>query len=228
MRPLLSLACALFAGLAYATPVCAQVDEDVEIALAAVRVKATDGNVVAQFSLGSILYYGRGDTAQAIDWFRRAAMKSYAPAEFQMGQLYDFGFGVKPDDGAALDWYRKAAEHGSAAAHRTIGDFYRKGRAVKADASEAARWYGRAADADDLRAQYELGQLYFTGTGVKRDYASAYVWFSLAASQTPLSDNRKGLLELRNIAAARMTASEVTDADRRVAAWKPAVPEEKK
>ena len=121
----------------------------------------------------------------------------YPPAEFQIGQLYDFGFGVVQSDGEALSWYRRAAEHGHAAAERAVGDFYQKGRGVTADATEAARWYRRAADGDDIRAQYQLGQLYFDGTGVTRDYAAAYLWFSLAASQAPLVDNRKGLLELQ-------------------------------
>ena len=130
---------------------------------------------------------------------------------------------VKPSDTDALTWYRRAAEHGNAPAQRAIADFYKKGRAVATDAAEAARWYRRAADGDDLRAQYQLGQLYFDGVGVARDYASAYVWFTLAAHQTPLEDNRKGLIELRNIAAARMTPAAVAAAARRVASWKPPV-----
>ena len=178
---------------------------DVARALDAARARAAAGDVVAQFSLGAMLYYGSDDTAQAIEWISKAAAQRHAPAEFQMGQVYDFGFGAAQDDREALDWYRKAAEHGSAPAQRTVGEFYRKGRGVAADAAEAARWFRRAADGDDVRAQYQLGQMYFDGTGVPRDYASAYLWFSLAAGQTPLEDNRKGLLELRNIAAARMT-----------------------
>ncbi len=79
---------------------------------------------------------------------------------------------------------------------------------------------------DDIRAQYQLGQLYFDGTGVQRDYAAAYLWFSLAATQAPLVDNRKGLLELRNIAAARLTPEQVAEAARRVAAWKPSAARE--
>lgn len=199
----------------------AQIGSDVEGALTAARARAMAGDVVAQFSLGAILYYGTRETAQAIDWFRKAAARGYAPAEFQMGQLHDFGFGVTQDDGQALDWYRKAAGHGSAAAQRAVGEFYRKGRAVTADPAEAARWYRQSADGDDLQAQYQLGQLFFDGVGVARDYASAYVWFALAAGQTPLIDNRKQLIELRNIAAARMTPQQVADAARRVAAWKP-------
>lgn len=202
-------------------PLVAQQDQDVDRAFAAIRQLATSGDVVAQFSLGETLYYGSNDTLQAIEWLRKAAAQRYAPAEFHLGQLYDFGFGVTPSDRDALTWYQRAAEHGHAAAQRTVGDFYRKGRAVPANDAEAASWYRRAAGADDLRAQYQLGEMYFAGTGVPRDYPSAYLWLSLAASQAPLLDNRKGLQERRDIAAARMTPAEVHAAARRVAVWKP-------
>jgi hypothetical protein len=196
-------------------------EAEVARALAAVGERAARGDVVAQFSLGSILYHAADDTAQAIEWFRKAAAQQYPPAEFQVGQLYDFGFGVAQNDGEALAWYRRAAEHGHAPAERSVGDFYQKGRGVIADAKEASRWYHRAADGDDIRAQYQLGQLYFDGNGLQRDYAAAYLWFSLAATQAPLVDNRKGLLELRNIAAARLTPEQVAEAMQRVASWKP-------
>jgi TPR repeat protein len=201
--------------------VVAPPDLDVTRAFEAARARATTGDVVAQFSLGAMLYYGSEDTGEGIAWIRQAAAQQYAPAEFQMGQIYDFGFGVAPSDREALDWYRKAAAHGSAGAQRAVGEFYRKGRAVAPDPAEAVRWFRRAADGDDLRAQYQLGQMYFDGTGITRDYASAYLWFSIAAGQTPLEDNRKGLLELRNIAAARMPPAAVGTAAKRVAAWRP-------
>jgi len=202
----------------------AQADPSVAREVAAARARAAAGDAVAQFSLGSLLYYGTRDTGEAVTWFRKAAEQGVASAEFQMGQLYDFGFGVAQDDGLALDWYRKAAGHGSAAAERSVGDFYSKGRAVTTDPVEAARWYRRAADGDDLRAQYQLGQMYFDGTGLARDYEAAYMWFTLAAGQTPLTDNRKQLIEMRNIAAARMTPAQVAAAVRRVEAWKPRPP----
>ena len=111
-------------------------DPEVTRALDAARVRASAGDTVAQFSLGAILYYGGDDTAQAIEWIRKAAAQRYAPAEFHLGQVYDFGFGATQDDRQALDWYRQAAEHGSAPAQRSLGDFYRKGRVVAADAAE--------------------------------------------------------------------------------------------
>lgn len=196
-------------------------DKDVTRALDAVRERATAGDAVAQFSLGCLMYYGSTDTSQAMEWIRKAAAQQYAPAEFHMGQIYDFGFGVPQDDRQASEWYRKAAEHGSAAAQRSLGEFYQKGRSDAVNFSEALRWYRRGADGDDLRAQVALGNMYFEGIGVPRDYTSAYVWFTIAAGQTPLEDNRKGIIELRNIAAVRLTPAEVTEAEQRVSAWQP-------
>jgi TPR repeat protein len=221
VHPLLSgllAACLLF----IAVPAGQTPDPDVDGALDAARMRAEAGDPIAQFSLGAFFYYGSARTAEGIDWIRKAAQQRFPPAEHHLGQIHDFGFGVAQDDRLALEWYRKAAESGSAAAERAVGEFYLKGRAVRLDAAEAARWFRRAAERDDLRAQYQLGQMYFDGTGVPRDYQSAYLWFALAAGQTPLEDNRKGLLELRDIAAARMTPAAVAAAKRRVAAWKPA------
>ena len=200
----------------------AREDPDVERALAAARVRAAAGDVVAQFSLGAILYYGGSDTAQAIEWFRKAAAQGYAPAEFQMGQLYDFGFGVAQDDREALE----LVPQGRRARQRRR----RSGRSATSTGRDAAspptRRRPRAGTAAPPTATISARninsvEMYFDGTGVPRDYASAYLWFSLAAGQAPLDDNRKGLLELRNIAAARMTPEQVAEAARRVAAWKP-------
>ena len=217
---MLVLHAALLVALA-ATQAPATRAPDIDAAFAAARAKAEAGDPAAQCALGSMLYYGSPDAAQGIEWFRKAAAKGHAAAEFQMGQLHDFGFGVAQNDAIALDWYRKAAERGHPAAQRTVGEFYKAGRVVAADPVEAVRWFRRAADGDDLRAQYLLGQMYFDGAGVARDYVSAYIWFTVAAGQTPLQDNRKQLIELRNIAAVRMTPEQAAEAARRAASWNP-------
>jgi TPR repeat protein len=45
----------------------------VQRALDAARMEAQGGDVIAQFSLGEMLFYGGDDTAQALDWIRKAA-----------------------------------------------------------------------------------------------------------------------------------------------------------
>ncbi|MCC7042378.1 MAG: sel1 repeat family protein [Acidobacteria bacterium] len=200
------------------------VEPDVAEAMRGVRERADAGSAVAQFTLAAILHYGMVDAVEALAWFRRAADRGYPPAAFQIGQFHHYGVGVTQDDGVALAWYRRAAEAGIAPAQRMVGDFYRQGRGgVEQDADEAARWYRRAAAGDDIRAQYYLGQMYFEGP-LPRDYGEAYLWFSVAAGQAPLLDNRKAFVELRNIAAARMTPEAAADAARRAAEWRPARP----
>ena len=120
-------------GLLVAAALVAAPDPDVTRAIDAARVRASAGDVVAQFSLGSLLYYGSDDTAQGVEWIRKAAAQGFAPAEFQLGQVYAFGFGVGQDDRQALEWYRKAASHGSAAARMTPA-------AVAAAARRVAGW----------------------------------------------------------------------------------------
>jgi hypothetical protein len=194
----------------------AQIPDDVQRALASARAQAESGDVVAQFSLGCLLYYGGGEIDEARAWLERAAAQDYAPAEFHLGQAADAGFGTPPDVAAAFRWYRRAADRGFAPAERAVGDAYRIGRGARPDLAEAARWYTRAARGGDLRAQYHLGQLYFDGEGVARDYVWAYVWFDRAARQTPLDDNRRALIELRNIAAGRMSAEQLATARERL------------
>ena len=149
----------MLAAILAATSLFAAPDPEVLRALDLARARAAAGDAVAQFSLGSLLYYGGDDTPGAVALIRRAAEQQYGAAEFHMGQIHDFGFGVTQSDTAALEWYRRAAEHGSAAGQRSVGEFYQKGRAVRADPAEALRWYTRAAEGDDLRGQYQLGQM---------------------------------------------------------------------
>lgn len=221
MRALSWIASIALLGSVVATPAATQTDAEVERVMAEVDARAAAGDAVAQFSLGSVLFYTRMNLTKGATLFRDAALQAHPAAEFQMGQLYDFGLGVERSNTEALSWYRKAADQGLPAAQRSVGDFYRQGRGVQMDQAEAARWYRRAADGDDLRAQYQLGQMFFDGSGVERDYPSAYLWFTLAASQTPLEDNRKAIEELANIAAARMTPEQVAEAARRARAWRP-------
>src|SRR5678816_4881200 len=73
MRKASYQACILAVILTASGNVGAQDNADVQRAVAAARARAARGDVVAQFSLGSLLYYGSERTAEAISWFRRAA-----------------------------------------------------------------------------------------------------------------------------------------------------------
>ena len=52
-------------------------------------------------------------------WYRRAATRSYANAQFSLGFRYEMGLRVPKDDSEAVKWYCRAAEHG----HGVAQDF---------------------------------------------------------------------------------------------------------
>ena len=67
---------------------------------------------------------GRGvakDDAQAVAWVRKAADQGLAPAQNNLGKMYENGRGVAKDDAQAVYWYRKAADQGQADAQNNLG-----------------------------------------------------------------------------------------------------------
>jgi hypothetical protein len=92
--------------------------------LGALKAKADQGDVEAQFGLG--LHYGSADEeglgfAQAASWYHKAAEQGHALAQFNLGVMFARGQGVLRDDAAAARWTRKAAEAGDAGAQYALG-----------------------------------------------------------------------------------------------------------
>jgi Sel1 repeat len=52
---------------------------------------------------------------------RSPAAVGYAPAEYNLGNMYYYGRGVPRDGAEALKWYRKAADQGDRYALRVLG-----------------------------------------------------------------------------------------------------------
>lgn len=125
----------------------------------------------------------RADYVEAAKWYRIAAMQGNAEAQFQIGLLYQLGYGVAKDSMEAAKWFRLAAEQGEPLAQGILGNMYFHGEGVAKSYTEAAKWYRRAAEQGDPIAQQELGTLYFRGEGVPEDYVQAYKWWNLAAAQ---------------------------------------------
>lgn len=125
---------------------------------------------------------GRRDPALAAVWFSEAAEQGNARAGYNLGKLYETGFGVPLDYRRAAEWYRLAAKvGGNAEAQFALGELYFKGRGVDNDFQEAFDWYRKAAERGHPGAQALMGAVYEKGWLVDRDYAEAYKWFSLAS-----------------------------------------------
>ena len=93
--------------------------------------------------------------------------------------------------------------------------FYKGVQAYRAhDYVLAASWFEQAAEQGDSEAQFLLGRMHYDGNSLATDYVTAYQWFAIAAEygQAVAGRYRDGL-------AGRMTEAQVTEAERRAAAW---------
>ena len=81
------------------------------------RLAAEQGNVDAQYNLGTMYSNGQGvpqDYAQAVKWLRLAAEQGDASAQNSLGLMYGKGEGVPEDYVQAHKWFNLAAAQGNA------------------------------------------------------------------------------------------------------------------
>jgi TPR repeat protein len=147
---------------------------------AAVRQYPRSGRLITQLGRA---YQRAGKFEAAMAQYHSAADRGYAPAEYDLGGMYERGLGVSQDYSQAMVWYRKAAASENAAAENNIGAMFAAGKGVPKDDAQAAVWYLRAAAKNNEWAQYNLGILYENGQGVPQDYEKAIDWYSRSADQ---------------------------------------------
>lgn len=94
----------------------------------------------------------RGDYAAEVAIVRPLAEQGFAFAQFNMGVLYDNGYGVPLDDLQAIEWYGKAAEQGLPQAQINLGIMYEEGEGGPADYVQAYFWYTMADGQGDSQA----------------------------------------------------------------------------
>lgn len=77
---------------------------------------------------------------------RSAAAQNIAGAQFNLGQMYNEGLGVKQDYAEAVSWYRLAAKQGLDVAQFVLGGMYREGKGVAQDHLRAYMWWSLVAE----------------------------------------------------------------------------------
>jgi uncharacterized protein len=115
-----------------------------------------------------------GDYAAALRRLSPLAEKGDARAQFDIGFMHAYGWGVPRNPAEAIAWYRKAAEQGLQVAQHFLGIAYVNGEGVAPDDAEAARWFGRAAAQGFAQAQFMLGLMTLEGRGVPKDPVQGY------------------------------------------------------
>lgn len=120
------------------------------------RACAEQRHAGAQYNLGVIYDFGRGmpeDHAEAVRWYRLAAVQGDARAQTNLGFMFATGRGVSKDIVEAERWYRLAAEQGHVSAQYNLGVMYASGEGVPLDIVRAYMWWDVAASQGEEGAQ---------------------------------------------------------------------------
>ncbi len=87
--------------------------------------KAADaGHAQAMRAIASY-YYSRGDSKNgeldlAAAWYKKAAAKGDAVAQFNLGSMFEKGEGISRDKSSAINWYRQAARQGHSESQKRL------------------------------------------------------------------------------------------------------------
>ncbi len=148
-----------------------------KITLAALALSFATAPAVADVKAG-VDAWGRGEYEVAIKQWRDPALKGDADAQFNMGQAYKMGRGVKADLNVALDWYKKAAAQG----HLQASDSYGHLLHYQGKIPESLPYLQTSSDRGDPRAQYLLATELFNGVHIEKDWVRAYALMTRASS----------------------------------------------
>ena len=131
--------------------------------------------------------YDSGDYATALREWKPLAEQGDVDAQFDLGWMYDMGYGVPEDDKHAVKWYTLAAEQGDDDAQFNLGWMYFHGEGVPEKMNQrfpiALKWYTLAAEQGHDGAQNNLAYMYANGLSGTFDYKTAVKWYTLAAEQ---------------------------------------------
>jgi TPR repeat protein len=135
-------------------------------ALRILRPLAERGDAAAQYELGDLYYSGLGVPqveAEAVEWYRRAALQGHPAAQHMLALSYEYGTGVARNMAESLKWLRRAAQQGYGASQNRLGQMYQSpgsfGVTFEQDLIEAHKWYNLSAAGGEPGSERERTEL---------------------------------------------------------------------
>lgn len=172
------------------------------------EIKAEEGDMDAQYSMG--LLYGKQaeNASRAFFWFKKAALQGDAGAQYELGKCFSKGLGCEPSREQSLYWYEQAAAQGYMSAQSFLADKYMK---LGASRMPLARYWARKlAEQGDTQYQALLGDMLRDGDGGPVDLQEAFAWYATCEA---------GWTDLPRAKQLRLVAEQMTAAQRKDA-WK--------
>lgn len=134
-----------------------------------------------EYYSSGIDYYNKGEYDKAFLHFKKAACKNHAESQFRLGEMYNTGIFVEPDEVKALDCYIRSLNNGFSAARIKIGLIYyqsKTGSKIKPDYEKAVRILRDVIDINEREACYYIASIYAEGGfGIQKDFNLAKMWY---------------------------------------------------
>lgn len=149
---------------------------------AAIESVTQSKSVISSQDYATLLKHLTANDGSGLAKLKRLAELGYAPAQNDLGKLFENGdLGLTKDLSAARLWTERAAKSGVVEAMHRMGLYHYYGQGGAQNPVLAAQWFRRAAERGMLDSQYNLAQLYETGLGVTASNGEAYRWYLIAA-----------------------------------------------
>lgn len=134
------------------------------------------------YNLG-VYQLNRGEFKAAIAEFQPLVDDNYAPAQYQLAQIYLNGHGTNKNPEKAVELLTLAAKQNYADALFSLSVIYSEGKVAKQDLTQAFELMRKAALKELPSAQFNLAVMYAEGQGTKKDEYQASRWYKKAANQ---------------------------------------------
>lgn len=156
--------------------------KDFETAKKNLLTFAEQGDKEALLYLGCISYEQQ-EMNKSLEYFQKAAKHNSSIAQFNIGQFYFLGLGLKKNENEAVKWFKKAAEHNSPIAQVQLAACYADGKGTDIDNAKALELLQMAAKQNYSLAFSGLGEMYYRGKGVEKNYIKSFEYFQKAAKR---------------------------------------------
>jgi TPR repeat protein len=142
----------------------------------------TEASPRLQYALARALEAGGQSLDEAVRLYRQATDEGFAPAQSNLGWLYEHGKAVGQSDPEAVRFYQLAADQGFAPAQFQLALMHDRGkRGLHNPDAEIVKLLRLAADQGFAPAQGALGLMFEQGRGVTQSYSEAIRLYRLAA-----------------------------------------------
>ncbi len=181
---------------------------DLNTAITYLTRAADKGQLVAQVTLGCIVYESRAplkaDLVKGAHYARLAAEQGVALCQESMGNNYLHGLGVPKDYSLAVSWFRKAVAQHNSAAMKILGQMELQGAGLPKDEPAGVALIKQAADAHNMGAIGLYGTMLQMGVGVpKNEVAGAQLLKVSAESHDPEAEQNYAIALLNGVGIAK-------------------------